>query len=605
MIVNTNISSLNAQRNLYGTQNAMQKSLEKLSSGYRINKAADDAAGLAITEKMTGQVNGLNQAIRNAQSAISLIQTAEGALSESHSILQRMRELATQAASDTNTNDDRAKIQAEIDQLAEELSRISNTTEFNTQNLLAGGLRNTYHIGANSGQNVTMNINAMDATTLNVTRDVKVAKMGDTNPAGISKVEADLGVVNKLADGKYQVKVDVIEAGQVSTSASDGVTVGSGFATGELTADTNLTFTYSVDGTPATVSGTTDLAAMGSLDSATADATIVINIDGTDYTLTEGTQFDTGDSASDLLTAIQTAIGENGTAELVDNKLVITSASTGSTSSVSVTINDGTDSGDADIIAAALGITSGVSDTGDDQPGWVVTDAEGTTIGTYGVSESFDINGLTVDLSAIGGTLTEGVTVDLVGSMEDSVTVQLFSVDDSTGDPVATAVGDKVTVNQAKGGDYTIGNSEIGQLVVNFAVNGAQAGATDIEISTNKSSSALTGNGQVLKDAVAAGGIDVSTQVAADKAITVINDALTKVSEERSKLGAMQNRLDHTINNLQAAAENLTSARSTIKDVDMAAEMSEFTKNQILSQAGVAMLAQANQVPQAVLKLLG
>ncbi|NLP44486.1 MAG: flagellin, partial [Peptococcaceae bacterium] len=237
-----------------------------------------------------------------------------------------------------------------------------------------------------------------------------------------------------------------------------------------------------------------------------------------------------------------------------------------------------------------------------------VTDAKGTTIGIYGESESFNINGLTVDLSkisAIEGTLTEGVTVDLVGSMEDSVTVQLFSVDDSTGDPVATAVGDKVTVNQAKGGDYTIGNSEIGQLVVNFAVNGAQAGATDIEISTNKSSSALTGNGQVLKDAVAAGGIDVSTQVAADKAITVINDALTKVSEERSKLGAMQNRLDHTINNLQAAAENLTSARSTIKDVDMAAEMSEFTKNQILSQAGVAMLAQANQVPQAVLKLLG
>lgn len=603
MIVNTNISSLNAQRNLYGTQNAMQKSLEKLSSGYRINKAADDAAGLAITEKMTGQVNGLNQAIRNAQSAISLIQTAEGALSESHSILQRMRELATQAASDTNTNDDRAKIQAEIDQLAEELSRISNTTEFNTQNLLAGGLRNTYHIGANSGQNVTMNINAMDATTLNVTRDVKVAKMGD-NGAGISKVEADLGVVNKLADGKYQVqvKVDFI----VSTSASDGVTVGSGFATGELTADTNLTFTYSVvDGTPATVTGTTNLAAMGSLTADNKDATIVINIDGTNYTLTEGIQFDTGDSADDLLTAIQTAIGENGTAELVDNNLVITSATTGSTSSVSVTIDGGTDSGDATIIAEALGIASGTIATGDDQHGWVVTDAEGTIIGTYGVSDDFDINGLTVQLGEIGGTLTEGVTVDLVGSMGDSVTVQLFSVDDSTGDPVATAVGDKVTVNQAKGGDYTIGNSEIGQLVVNFAVNGAQAGATDIEISTNKSSSAFTANGQVLKDAVAAGGIDVSTQVAADRAITVINDALTKVSEERSKLGAMQNRLDHTINNLQAAAENLTSARSTIKDVDMAAEMSEFTKNQILSQAGVAMLAQANQVPQAVLKLLG
>ncbi len=195
MIVNTNISSLNAQRNLYGTQNAMQKSLEKLSSGYRVNKAADDAAGLAITEKMTGQINGLNKAISNAQSAISLIQTAEGALSESHSILQRMRELAVQSASDTNTADDRLKLQAEVDELAKELTRISNTTEFNTQNLLAGGLNDTFHIGANAGQNVGLTISAMDAQSLGVAGALVTTSFTNTN-TGVTSIATNSANVN-------------------------------------------------------------------------------------------------------------------------------------------------------------------------------------------------------------------------------------------------------------------------------------------------------------------------------------------------------------------------------------------------------------------------
>jgi len=178
MIVNTNIASMNAQKSLLGTNNAMQKSLEKLSSGSRINKAADDAAGLAMSEKMRGQIKGLNQAVRNAQSAISLIQTAEGALNETHSILQRMRELAVQSASDTNTTDDRAKIQAEMDQLAKEVTRISNTTEFNTQNLLAGGLDNTFHIGANAGQNMSLSVGAMDAKSLNVAGNMVTTSFG-------------------------------------------------------------------------------------------------------------------------------------------------------------------------------------------------------------------------------------------------------------------------------------------------------------------------------------------------------------------------------------------------------------------------------------------
>jgi len=166
--INTNMGSIYAQSNLARTQQSVQSSLEKLSSGYRINSAADDAAGYAISQKMTGQINGLNQASSNAQDAISLIQTGDGALSETSSILQRMRELAVQSASDTNTSSDRTQIQGEVDQLSKEITRISNTTQFNTQNLLAGGFNDTFQIGANQGQNISLNINAMDAQSLGV-----------------------------------------------------------------------------------------------------------------------------------------------------------------------------------------------------------------------------------------------------------------------------------------------------------------------------------------------------------------------------------------------------------------------------------------------------
>ncbi|MBM7866671.1 flagellin [Heliobacterium gestii] len=169
MIINHNISSLNAQRQLGVTDFSMNKSLERLSSGLRINRAGDDAAGLAISEKMRGQINGLNQAVRNSQDAISLIQTAEGALNETHSILQRMRELSVQASNDTNVTADRNAIKTEINELQSELNRIANTTEFNTQKLLSGGFSSkTFLIGANSGQTITISITGVTATKLSV-----------------------------------------------------------------------------------------------------------------------------------------------------------------------------------------------------------------------------------------------------------------------------------------------------------------------------------------------------------------------------------------------------------------------------------------------------
>ncbi|WP_280769569.1 flagellin [Salipaludibacillus daqingensis] len=193
MIINNNIPAMNTHRQMGINQNSMQNSMEKLSSGMRINRAGDDAAGLAISEKMRAQINGLDQASRNAQDGISMIQTAEGALDETHSILQRMRELAVQSANDTNVDVDREELQKEVDQLASEITRISNNTEFNTQNLLGGALESKFHIGANEGQNLELSIAAMDASSLGVD-DGTGSAMDASDPDAIVDAEVNGGI---------------------------------------------------------------------------------------------------------------------------------------------------------------------------------------------------------------------------------------------------------------------------------------------------------------------------------------------------------------------------------------------------------------------------
>lgn len=213
MRINHNIAALNTYRQLtIGNANAT-KNMEKLSSGLRINRAGDDAAGLAISEKMRGQIRGLEQASRNAQDAISLIQTAEGALNETHAILQRMRELAVQASNGTTTESDRQQLQKEMDQLASEISRISNTTEFNTKNLLGGGFNQNFHIGANEGQNINLTLNAMDAKSLGLTEDVASphAAVGIKNDAGVKGVDLADGAA--LKEGTYTFVTEVRDDG--------------------------------------------------------------------------------------------------------------------------------------------------------------------------------------------------------------------------------------------------------------------------------------------------------------------------------------------------------------------------------------------------------
>ncbi|WP_186669084.1 flagellin [Sporosarcina sp. BP05] len=497
MRINHNIAALNTHRQLNSATTNQSKSMEKLASGLRINKAGDDAAGLAISEKMRGQIRGLDQASKNSQDGISMIATAEGALNETHDILQRMRELAVQSGNDTNTNDDRKQIQAEVDQLAKEITRISGTTEFNTQNLLAGGLNNTFQIGANKGQNMSVSINAMDAKSLGVSRDTTAASMTSTNTAALSGV-SDAG--EGLTNAQYSVKVTTSAAALTGLSGSDASVKSNGSGS-ELT----------VGGT---YTGRDDV------------ASLVVKATGVD--------------SNDFVNKVQ------------------------------YSLDGGVNWNEADIS---------------------VTGSGASTLTGTGLTIALD--GSTTN--AVGDTWTFGATAS-------KATAQLA---DAAG---TTNIGSAVTIKNDQT-SATIGNSSTdatAKISFNFAALTASTGANTKFDLASVGSNAATFNtdGTVATEASAAGGINVSTQSKANSAIETINKAITTVSTERSKLGAVQNRLEHTINNLNTSSENLTAAESRVRDVDMAKEMMEQTKNSILSQAAQAMLAQSNQMPQGVLQLL-
>lgn len=479
MRINNNIMALNAHRQLAANQAAGSKSMERLSSGFRINRAGDDAAGLAISEKMRGQIRGLKQASRNAQDAISLIQTAEGALNETHSILQRMRELAVQSSTDTNTASDRKEIQAEMDELAKELSRISNTTEFNTQNLLAGGFNNIFHIGANKGQSISLGINSMDAFTLGVAGDLISTSVATANGiVGISEVSANLGTtptvtVQSVTAATYTPAQGDIE-GAITTTGS------------AYTGSEDLSYTFRLG----------DIGTGGAVNSI-------------EYSTDGGTTYTTASVDSGNFD-----LGNGVKIQIVDN----VSNATGQSGSLAVTA-----------ATAEIKLTNSDGDIG------------------------------------------------------SAVTVR--------GNQSSVVVGDASTGRTANVA-FNFGTLANGTAAINQAIASSSGAITDA-------------NGNVSTQALVKKGINVSTQAAANNAITKLNDAIEVVSSERSKLGAFQNRLEHTISNLGTSAENLQAAESRIRDVDMAAEIMEFTKANILNQAATAMLAQANAAPQSVLQLLG
>ncbi len=481
---------MNTYSKLTSANNAKSSSLEKLSSGLRINRAGDDAAGLAISEKMRGQISGLNQAAKNAQDGISLIQTAEGALSETHSILQRMRELAVQSSNDTNTAVDRNEIQKEVDELAKEITRIGNNTEFNTQKLINGGITDTkFHIGANKGQDISLSINAMDAFSLGVSGDSMEATLAGSGSVSAATVTGSGAAV---FDGNV-VTASVAEvAGSLATSGK-------------------LAGTYAGEA-----------------------GDLKLKIDGTEVTVALLDTDDIDGATTKINDAINATLGTSGEEYAVKDggEITINSLTTGTDSSVEVT----------DAFAGfAVGSNAGEAAVATT---YTVTLSDGTGANSV-------IAGLAADAASVAGTGDfAGFNLTLDGTL---------------------AHGESNTI--------TLGVTTAGKATFNL-------------------------DGTINEEAVTGAGIDVSSQTAASDAIETIQKAIETVSAERSKLGATQNRLDHTINNLTTTSENLTAAESRIRDVDMAKEMMDFTKNNILSQAATSMLAQANQMPQSVLQLL-
>ena len=472
MVVQHNLQAMNANRMLNITTGSQSKSAEKLSSGYRINRAADDAAGLSISEKMRKQIRGLDQASTNAEDGVSAVQTAEGALTEVHSMLQRMNELAVQASNGTNSKTDRDAIQSEIDQLTTEIDRVAETTKFNETYLLKGdadgATKDVYMKGHDAGLKGTLTDGATSAT--------------------------------------FKVAAGALDAGKKVTIGGKEYTIGSTKAEADKLAD---------DVDAAATAGTKNMK---------------LTIDGAEYTC----KYDAGgnswlDKDGQTVADIKAKIKNGSTVEYDGKSLTVMNDKD----------TDGVDDSDSSVISAAKAVT--------------LMTAELTTANNIGATKT----AATITAAAGGYTSDAGIE---------------FTIGKGTAE-----VAEKLNFNLHVGSDADMTN----KINVNIeTMDSSYLGIKGLNVSDD-------------------------TGVAATYAVDAIADALQKVSDQRSSLGAVQNRLEHTIANLDNVVENTTSAESRIRDVDMAEEMVEYSKNNILAQAGQSMLAQANQATQGVLSLLG
>ena len=540
MVVQHNLTAMNANRMLNITTGAQSKATEKLSSGYRINRAADDAAGLTISEKMRKQIKGLNRASSNAEDGVSAVQTAEGALTEVHSMLQRMNELAVQASTGTNAASDRSAIQDEIAQLTTEIDRVSETTKFNELYLLKG----------------------------NGTKGTKTLEAHD---AGLA------GKLTAADDGKYTFTADALSVGdKVSIGGVDYSIVDSADA-----ADyTDLKGYTAASGDKLTSSGTNYIYYAAN------------DTDANGATVGAAGWYEEGDSTLPAYTGIKA--GDTLQVKGSDHATTVIGNSANNYTATSV------EDIQTAIKALADGKTVKIRDkaTGQD------------TTYTIGVSTKADKTAYTAD--DIAAMIKEGQYVDdgtnkyyaLPKASEESTKITINDAYKKMGEELQKAndIGankEKAVVKNNHDGSFTItpGKAKVDEAL-SFSLHvGADADMTN-KITVDIASMSSSGLGIA--------GIDVSgdTVENATYAIDAINDAIATVSKQRSALGAVQNRLEHTIANLDNVAENTTSAESRIRDTDMAEEMVEYSKNNILAQAGQSMLAQANQSTQGVLSLL-
>ena len=484
--INTNINSLTAQRNLGMNQSSLSTAIQRLSSGLRINSAKDDAAGLAISERFTSQIKGLDQAVRNANDGISLAQTAEGAMKASGDILQRVRELSVQSANATNSAGDRQAIQAEVGQLVSELDRISQTTEFNGQKLLDGSFgTQQFQVGANANQTIT-------AATANLR----------TSGYGNNQVLAAGG------------------AGTLAAAGGNSTTAGS-------------------------------LAINGALGSAVI--TVVVN--------------STAKANADLINAQKTSTGVGATAR---NDTSLAFASTGA-----YTLTLQSDN------ATTQAVSFSVSATGT---------SDGLAAAVSAINDQSSKTGLTAALNSAGTAvvLTNASGNDM--SISDTTVANAGNVTVQKLDSTGTASGGSAVLTA----DTTAGTATV---VGYITLDAEKSFAADVTTSSILSADAGSTLNKVAD-------LDVTTFTKATDALKTVDSAISFISGQRAKLGALQSRFETTINNLSVTSENLSASRSRILDADFAKETANLSRAQILQQAGTAMVAQANQLPQGVLALL-
>jgi flagellin len=540
MVVQHNLKAMNTNRQLGVSTNALSKSTEKLSSGYRINRAADDAAGLAISEKMRSQIRGLNQASSNSQDGISMIQTAEGALQESHSILQRMRELAVQAANGTETDEDRQNLQDEITQLQSELDRISTDTEFNTMKLLDGSLNG----GGGSVTEAGPKYGAYDTDLQGfVTSDVvgvKIATNTTATQGGESAIWDNTGktlTLNLHANTTYtEAELDKLikEAKQEDSSATQ------------------------------------------------SPAHVELNLNNGTYTASGNTTGANGTTAAGVkATKKDVAITAASAGNFVGaNKITITANKYGADNNITINL---------------------YFDKEDGQESF-----ELKTAATYNTNGSLNAKGQYDLHLATGVEYTSGDIEKLLAKGGFSASVTLSGPDPDQ--PSTLFVTQKTTTAQtiALTSGAGLGDTDafLGQKNYDFKSGGD--GVT-LQVGANFGQTISFGIGDMGAKSLGVDGtkVNVATQTGAQNALDKIDGAIGTVSKQRSLLGAIQNRLEHTIANLDNTAENLQAAESAIRDVDMADEMVQYSKNNIIQQAATSMLAQANQSNQGVLSLLG
>lgn len=604
-VINTNVASLNAQRNLNSSQSELQTSLQRLSSGLRINSARDDAAGLAISERFTTQIRGLNQAARNASDGISLAQTGEGDLAQITNNLQRIRELAVQSANATNSSSDRAALQLETAELIAEIERVSSTSAFNGVNLLDGSFSSQlFQVGANAGETVSID-NISSARTSEIGQVLTATSTG-------TAVTAALSAGDLLINGN-----DVGAVSQDALAIANAITATDSNVSATATnAQTGITFA-DVVGT-ATAPATPSSIALGAL-------TEGVDTDTTNsFTVT----FDnSGDGGSDSLVITATANVDTTATNTYDGLAAgfvaagFASDGTGTVSGYSL------DLGAQTTIAAALqngtltvqradGIefstTEAATGFGTTDPAFANTTT--TTNGTpavTGVAPTYtlSIDGTALDFSSVGadGTITSAEVAGLINDLAGyTATAGTGTLDITKADGSNIVLVEGGSDSGASEGLTTDGSTTAATTTLYGSVEVTSVNEDELVIAgANPGNAGLTvGTTTAALAGTTIANTDISTVAGANAAIASVDSALTSINTSRASLGAIQNRFESIVSSIETSVENLSSARSRIRDADFASETATLTRNQILQQAGVSILSQANSLPQLALSLL-